>query len=326
LGELKERFKQEILREKFFQYLFYQQWHELRNYANRQGISLIGDIPFYVSYDSADVWEHNQIFKLDENKLPTHVAGVPPDFFSRTGQLWGSPVYRWDILRQQGFAWWEQRLEHNFSLFDIVRLDHFRGFVSFWEVPAGETTAINGHWAVVPVDDFLTKLVARFQELPVIAEDLGVITDDVKAVMQKFALPGMKVLLFAFSENLDTHPYLPHNYPIECVVYTGTHDNNTVKGWFKNEATALEKRLLAEYLGQEVSEETVNWQLIELAFKSLANVTIIPLQDVLGLGQAARMNLPASSGGNWQWRFTASQLTPEVRSRLLQLTMATGRG
>lgn len=325
LEAARHEYAQAIEREQFFQYLFFKQWDELRKYCNNKGIKLIGDIPIYVSYDSADVWEHRQIFKLDENRQPAALAGVPPDYFSQTGQLWGNPVYRWDVLKQQDYKWWLQRLKHNLRLYDVVRIDHFRGFVSYWEVPAGEMTAANGRWVNAPATDFFTAINSRLPELVLIAEDLGVITDEVKAVMAKFGFPGMKILLFAFGGDLKKHPYLPHNYSENCVVYTGTHDNGTARGWYEEMASAHEKKNLAEYLGHSPKLEEVSWDLINMALNSQAKLAIFPLQDVLGLGNEARMNVPSQAHGNWEWRFISGQLERPIVERLRQLTIRSKR-
>ena len=322
---IRQKYQEAIEREKFFQFIFYKQWHALRQYCNSQGVKLIGDIPIYVSYDSVDVWEHSHIFKLNEKKQATAMAGLPPDYFSQTGQLWGNPVYRWDVLRSEGYYWWLQRLEHNLSLFDIVRIDHFRGFVDFWEVPAGETTAINGCWVKAPAEDFFSVMTRKFPTLPLIAEDLGIITDEVRSIMAKFGFPGMKIMLFAFGEELKTHPYLPHNYPENCVVYTGTHDNNTVRGWYDLEASKNEKKNLAEYLRHRPDSHLINWDLIKLALASKAKLALFPLQDVLGLGAEARMNTPSQTHGNWQWRVRADQLTSPVAEQLRKLTLDSQR-
>ncbi|OGB87113.1 4-alpha-glucanotransferase [candidate division WOR-1 bacterium RIFCSPLOWO2_02_FULL_46_20] len=325
LEAAKREYVQAIEREKFFQYIFYKQWSELRKYCNSKGVKLIGDIPIYVSYDSADVWEHRQIFKLDENGQLAALAGVPPDYFSRTGQLWGNPVYRWEVLKQQSYKWWLQRLEHNLGLYDVVRIDHFRGFVSYWEVPAGEVTAVNGRWVKAPAEDFFAAAIRKLPDLDLIAEDLGTITDEVKEIMTQFGFPGMKILLFAFGGDLKKHPYLPHNYSENCVVYTGTHDNSTVRGWYENIALPHEKKNLAEYLGHCPSPGQVNWDLIKLALNSEAKLSIFPLQDILGLGNEARMNVPSQSHGNWQWRVLASQLDRSIAERLRQLTILSKR-
>jgi 4-alpha-glucanotransferase len=325
LEAFKQRHKEEIEKEKFMQYLFFKQWHRLRDYCNAKGIKLIGDIPIYVCYDSVDVWANTDIFKLNGEKKPTFVAGVPPDYFSATGQLWGNPVYDWKALKASGYKWWLQRIEHNLSLFNIVRIDHFRGFVGYWEVPAKEKTAVNGRWVKAPADDFFTALTRRFPDLPLLAEDLGIITEDVKETMKRFGFPGMKVLLFAFGEDNPKHPYLPHNFTPRCVAYTGTHDNNTTRGWFENEATSEDKQRLFKYLEHEVSADEINWELIHLAMESVANTVIFPLQDVLGLGKDARMNFPGKLNGNWEWRLLPEQITASLAHKLSEATKTYGR-
>lgn len=314
-----------IEKEVFLQYLSFKQWHALKSYCNEKGIRVIGDMPIYVVHDSADVWVHPELFKLDNKKRPYAVAGVPPDYFSETGQLWGNPVYRWDVLKERGYDWWIQRLEYNFRLFDFVRIDHFRGFVSYWEVSADEKNAINGKWVEAPAEDFFGVILDKFPKAPIIAEDLGLITPDVWEVMDQFGFPGMKVLLFAFGEDLSTNPYVPHNHIKNCVVYTGTHDNNTVRGWFEKEAKPEEKRRLAFYLGREIAAKEVHWELVRLAMMSVANTTIIPMQDILGLGEQSRMNRPAKKDGNWKWRLLPDQLKPSLTKRLLETTEIYGR-
>ncbi len=314
-----------VSREKFYQYLFFRQWKRFKELLRSLGISIIGDIPIYVSYESSDVWAHPWLFKLDQEKRPRVVAGVPPDYFSSTGQLWGNPVYDWEALERTGYSWWIRRMELNLRLFDLVRLDHFRGFVAYWEVDRGEDTALNGRWVEAPAVDFFNTLRARFHELPVIAEDLGYITPDVTAVMERFGLPGMKLLLFAFGPEIATHPYAPHNYTKNCVVYTGTHDNNTAVGWFCEEATDEERERLFKYIGRRVTEKEVHTELVRLAMVSCANTVIIPLQDILGLGSEARMNVPSSPEGHWRWRFSRDQLTPYAAQRLSEMTWIYGR-
>jgi len=325
LQNLRDELQEEIEREKFFQYIFFKQWYSLKDYCNQRKIQLIGDIPIYVNYDSADVWANPGIFKLDEAKKPSSVAGVPPDYFSKTGQLWGNPLYRWDTLRQTGYKWWIQRIQHNLSLYDILRVDHFRGFVASWEVPAEERTAVNGRWIEAPARDFFNVLLKRFPYLPIIAEDLGVITSDVREIMREFGFPGMRVLLFAFGESPSRHPYAPHNYVRECVVYTGTHDNNTVRGWFEREATSKEKERLFCYLGRKVGKGDIHREFIRLAMVSVANVVIVPMQDILGLGEEARMNRPATTEGNWKWRLLPGQITPSIIQSLKEMTEIYGR-
>ncbi len=309
----------------FLQYLFFKQWHSLRRYCNQRNIQVIGDIPIYVNFDSVDLWAHPELFKLDEKKRPYAVAGVPPDYFSETGQLWGNPLYRWDALRESGYEWWVQRIEQTIKLYDFVRIDHFRGLVAYWEVPATEDTAINGKWMEAPVMDFFNHLTRKLPYLPIIAEDLGVITPDVREVMNHFELPGMKLLLFAFGEDLPTNPYIPHNLPRNCVAYTGTHDNNTVRGWFEKETTPEDRKRLFCYLGKEVPAGKLHWELIRLVMMSVADTVIFPMQDILGLGEEARMNRPATLEGNWLWRVSADLLTPDLARRLREITEIYGR-
>jgi 4-alpha-glucanotransferase len=325
IKEWKEKLKDRVLMGKFFQYIFFKQWFSLKTYCKGKSIRIIGDVPIYVNYDSSDVWTNPQIFKLDNNKRPTSVAGVPPDYFSKTGQLWGNPVYRWDVLRESGYLWWIKRIEHNLKLFDIIRLDHFRGFVAYWEVPAVEKTAINGRWIEVPVEDFFKTLFKRFPFLPVIAEDLGLITPDVREIINRFEFPGMTVLLFAFGDDFPNGAYLPHNYTKNCVVYTGTHDNNTVKGWFTREARPEDRKRIFEYIGREVKEENIHWEFIRLAMMSVANMAIIPIQDILGLGEEAKMNLPSTPQGNWEWRLIPNQITHSAIEKFREMTEIYGR-
>lgn len=326
LRAIKEESHNEIKKEEFWQYLFFKQWHSLRNYCHEKGVQLLGDLAIYVSLDSSDVWANPDLFKLDKEKRPVFVSGVPPDYFSETGQLWGNPVYRWDVLKKGGYLWWRERIAHNLELFDFLRIDHFRGLVAYWEIPASEKTAINGRWVKAPVKDFLNTLNKHFPHLPILAEDLGVITPDVREVMDHFALPGMKVLIFAFGEDHPMHPYLPHTYKENFLVYTGTHDNNTVRGWFEEEASPEDKRRLFRYLGREVPAEEVHWAMIRLAMMSVARTVILPMQDVLGLGAEARMNRPSIAHGNWEWRLLPGQITPSVSETLLEITEPYGRG
>ena len=321
----KEELRPRIEKEKFLQYICDKQWRALKRYCNKKMINIIGDIPIYVDYESSDVWSYPEIFKLDKNKRPYVVAGVPPDYFSSTGQLWGNPIYKWDELRKQDYNWWIRRIERNFNLFDMIRIDHFRGLVSYWEVPASEKTAVNGKWIDAPASDLFQQLKKRFPCLPVIAEDLGTITPDVREIMRHFELPGMKVLLFAFGDDDPMHPYLPHTYSENFVAYTGTHDNNTVKGWIQNEASREEKKRLSRYLGREFSEKEVHWDFIRLAMMSVAFASIVPMQDILGLGSESRMNLPASDKGNWVWKLTPEQQSQIAVDRLSEMTVTYGR-
>jgi 4-alpha-glucanotransferase len=321
----KTQLHDKIEMEKFLQYVFFKQWSLIKRYCNQKGIQIIGDVPIYVDFDSADVWVNPEIFKLDEEKRPSFVGGVPPDYFSSTGQLWGHPVYRWDALKGSGYAWWIRRFEHNLKLFDFVRIDHFRGLVAYWEVQATEKTASRGRWVEAPAEDFFCTLCKRFPHLPIIAEDLGTITPDVRELMNRFEFPGMRVLLFAFGESISTNPYAPHNHVKNCFVYTGTHDTNTVKGWFEKEATQEDKKRLFRYIGHRVSVQDINWEFIRLAMMSVADITIVPLQDILDLGEEARMNRPATTGGNWEWRLLPEQLTPQLLRRFLEMTKIYGR-
>jgi 4-alpha-glucanotransferase len=262
------------------------------------------------------------LFYLDENGKPTVVAGVPPDYFSRTGQLWGNPLYRWDVLKQQGYAWWIERFRATLAFVDIVKIDHFRGFEAYWEIPFGMPTAEVGQWVKGPNDDFFNALKAALGDLPIIVEDLGVITPEMLELRDSFNLPGMKVLQFAFSSDA-TDPFLPHNFVQNCVVYTGTHDNDTTRGWYENSSTEKERDYARRYLGRDGTE--IAWELIRIGFASVANTAIVPLQDVFNLSSEARMNLPGRPSGNWGWRYQSGQLTPQLRDRLKDLTWLYGR-
>lgn len=321
-----------ITAEKFFQFLFFKQWWALKSYCAERGIRIIGDAPIFVAGDSSDVWSHPEMFKLDSNRRPTVVAGVPPDYFSKTGQLWGNPIYDWNAMRADGFRWWVQRLRATLQMVDILRVDHFRGFAACWEVPAHDKTAERGRWVEVPGRELFATLRNTFGEMPIIAEDLGVITPDVEALRDDFGLPGMRVLQFAFRGDSKTID-LPHNYIRNCVVYTGTHDNDTTVGWFNSKAGAGSTRSAADiereraycldYLASDGKE--IHWDMIRAAWASVADTAVVPLQDVLGLGSRARMNLPASERGNWQWRFRSGALTSKISARLQGLTVLYGR-
>jgi 4-alpha-glucanotransferase len=321
---MEQELNQAILKQKFFQYLFMQQWVLLKKYCKAKGVRIIGDLPIYVQHDSVDVWAHPSIFKLDEDGRVAFMAGVPPDYFSTTGQLWGNPVYNWEALKKTHYAWWKERLERNFSLFDIVRIDHFRGFVNFWQVPHGEETAINGTWEQGPGNDFFNKMLKAFKAFPIIAEDLGFLTEDVVEAIQKYKFPGMKILLFAFDSD-DQNPYLPHNHIKNCIIYTGTHDNNTAKGWFQHEATEPIKQKMLEVLGEEPTLESVASQLVHLAMGSVANTAILPMQDILGLDETARMNVPGVAEGNWEWRLVSAQATSSLAGQIAKLVKETKR-
>jgi 4-alpha-glucanotransferase len=321
----KERLSERIQKEKFLQYLFFKQWSSLKKYCTERGIKIIGDIPIYVVHDSADVWMHPNLFNLDHEKRPSTVAGVPPDYFSKTGQLWGNPVYRWEELKSTDYEWWVKRIAHNLKMLDVIRVDHFRGFMAYWEVPATEKTAVNGRWTEAPGMDFFSRLSAMFPVLPIIAEDLGTITPDVWSTMEHFGFPGMKVLLFAFDESLPRNAYAPHNHTKNAVVYTGTHDNNTAKAWFEKEAGEQDRARLSRYVGKDITVENVHRELIRLAMMSVADVAILSMQDLLGLGEWARMNRPGQEKGNWQWRLLPEQLTDPLAQKLLGMTEIYGR-
>jgi 4-alpha-glucanotransferase len=319
--------------QKFYQYLFFKQWSELRAYAHERSITIVGDIPIFISYDSADVWTNPSLFKLDERLAPRVVAGVPPDYFSATGQLWGNPIYEWERMRADGFPWWIERMRATLKMFDIIRLDHFRGFAACWEIPGGDKTAERGQWVDVPGRELFLRLKQVLGDLPIIAEDLGVITPDVEVLRDDFRLPGMRILQFAFGGD-PHHKDLPHNFIPNVVVYTGTHDNDTTKGWFDSHAgegstrdadeIKHERRFCLKYL--DTNGEEIHWDFIRAALSSVAELAIIPLQDVLGLGTEARMNLPASTNGNWNWRSPADALTDKVSARLKEMTELYGRG
>lgn len=323
LADARKRLEPAIRRHALGQYLFFEQWQALKAHANGQGISIIGDLPIFVAHDSADVWAHPAFWRLNEAGNPTVVAGVPPDYFSATGQLWGNPHYDWKIMAETGYAWWVNRIRSLLTLVDRIRIDHFRGFAGFWEVPAGETTAINGSWAQGPGEAFFRSLANQLGDLPFIAEDLGVITPNVVALREAFGLPGMKILQFAF-DTAETNNYFPHLFERNTVVYTGTHDNDTSLGWFQK-AKPADRALMAEYIGKEQIDEP-NWDLIRLAHSSVADTSIIPLQDLLGLGSEARMNLPGSQGGNWAWRYRPEALSPELTARFRRMTELYDRG
>jgi 4-alpha-glucanotransferase len=308
-----------IDQEKFTQYLFFRQWSALQAYCSRKGVGLIGDIPIYVNYDSADVWVHPDLFKLDGDRRQTFVAGVPPDYFSKDGQRWGNPVYDWDRMRQTGFSWWVDRLRHNLALFDAVRIDHFRAFAQCWEIPAGEKTAVRGSWRDVPGEELFLTLKQRFQKLPIIAEDLGIITKDVDALKEKFGFPGMCVMMFAFHNEYKESRDFPGNYKPRSVAYTGTHDNNTTRGWYENDRTEIEQENMLEYFGRKIDVSEINWVMIEEVMKSVANTAIIPLQDILGAGAEARMNRPSTIQGNWLWRVKPQELGADLSRRLAKL-------
>jgi malto-oligosyltrehalose synthase/4-alpha-glucanotransferase len=308
LEEAASGLESELKKEKFGQYIFQEQWFALKKYCNNLGIKLIGDMSFYVNYDSSDVWSHPEYFSIDRYKRPVMVAGVPPDFFSSTGQLWNMPVYNWEALEKDSFRWWIDRIRRNVELCDLVRFDHFRGFSGYWEVPWGETTAVNGKWTEGPGEDFFDTIRKEFPAMPFIAEDLGSIDEKVHKLRDDFSLPGMAVLQFAFGENTPESDYIPHNHKYNSIVYTGTHDNNTTKGWYLNELDDDLKRVAAEFLGHPVRKEKIHCEFIRLAYASVAKIAIIPVQDLLGLNERARLNKPSTSEKNWDWKLRSKDI------------------
>ena len=303
------------------QFAFYEQWQALRHYCSERSIRIVGDVAIFVNYDSADVWMHRELFRLLENLEPDVVSGVPPDFFSKTGQRWGNPLYRWDVMKERGYEWWIQRLRWATRNCDYIRLDHFRGFDQFWQIPADDPTAINGRWVDGPRDELFHKLREALGGLPFFAEDLGYITPEVHALRERLQIPGMAVLQFGFSDE-GAHMYLPHRAAGK-VIYTGTHDNDTTVGWFRSGATDHERRNAECYLGR--CEDGVHWAFIRAALGSVADLCLIPLQDVLGLGSEARMNTPSRQGDNWKWRFAPHQFTAELTGKLAHLAEMTDR-
>ncbi|MCI0353647.1 MAG: 4-alpha-glucanotransferase [Acidobacteria bacterium] len=304
------------------QFAFFEQWRALRDAARIRGVRIVGDLAIFLSYDSADVWAHPDLFWLNDNLEPRVVAGVPPDAFSATGQRWGNPLYRWDAMAAHGFTWWVERVRAALKTCDILRLDHFRGFDKYWEIPASEPSAVDGRWVAGPGDAFFEALRRNLGDVPLIAEDLGYITPEVHALRQRWGLPGMRILQFAF-DNPGAHIYLPHRYETNTVVYTGTHDNDTLRGWWENGASAEIRRQAQAYLGRDA--EGMHWAFIRAALDSPASLCIVPLQDVLGLGSEARMNIPSRPEGNWTWRFEAQALKPELAERLALMSEVADR-
>ncbi len=328
MAAARERLAAEIGLYRFYQFEFFNQWRALKENAAARGIRVMGDVPIYVAHDSADVWSHTEYFELDENGNPSCVAGVPPDYFSATGQLWGNPLYRWDVLAGSGYRWWLERLAATLQMVDLIRLDHFRGFEAYWAVAAGETTAVNGRWIKGPGGAFLQAAQDAMGKLPLVAENLGVITPEVEAIRTKFGFPGMSILQFAFGKDPQGPDFRPHNYPRERVAYTGTHDCDTTVGWWtssgRGESTRTDEDIRKErdytrrYLNLDGQE--IHWAFIHALMASVADTVVFPLQDVLGQGTEARMNLPGTPSGNWRWRFTSGALTPSLSRRLRELT------
>ncbi len=320
----KELLREDILFYEFQQMMFQKQWRALKEYAHKQGVRIIGDIPIYVAFDSADSWFHPELFQFDEQSRPVSVAGCPPDDFSATGQLWGNPLYRWEYHEKTGFVWWMRRMEYCFDLYDVVRVDHFRGFDEYYSIPAGAKTAIHGTWKKGPGISLFKKMKETFGTVDIIAEDLGFLTPSVRKLLEDTGFPGMKVLQFAFDAREKSN-YLPYFYPHNCVVYTGTHDNDTIKGWYEV-LPAADKKLAVDYLNNADSkEEDIPWDFIRLALASVADLAVIPIQDYLGAGKEARINIPSTLGGNWIWRMRRGEFTPELIKRCREMNELYGR-
>lgn len=333
LVQFRNQHKELLEAQKFYQFIFFSQWMALKSYCREKGIKIIGDMPIFVAYDSVELWKHPELFKVDKEGKMTVVAGVPPDFFSKTGQLWGNPIYNWDYMRAHGFKWWVERLRVMEQIYDIIRIDHFRGFAACWEVPAGDETAERGKWVVVPGRELFTAVKAKLGDLPIIAEDLGIITPDVVALRKELGFPGMRVLQFAFNSGPD-NIHLPHHYEQNQVTYTGTHDNDTTVGWYKavmeaaavdptNSSAVFERDYCLRYLG--ANAKTINWDLIKAAYASVADIAIVPMQDILGLDSSARMNMPASNEGNWSWRMPPKAVNAKIVHKLHELCETYGR-
>lgn len=306
---------------KFIQYLFFRQWRAVKDYAHQKNIKIIGDIPLYVALDSVDAWANTDIFLFDAERNPIAVGGVPPDYFSATGQLWGNPLYRWDVMKNDHYSWWIERIRLNLVLYDIIRIDHFRGFAAYWAVPYGEKTAVNGKWIPCPGRDLFGEIKKQLGDIPIIAEDLGVITNDVVELRDAFGLPGMKILQFAFDSG-EENDYIPHNFTKNCIAYTGTHDNDTIKGWFRK-AKKEDRQYVLDYM--KSTEKEICRDFVRLAWSSVANTAIVPMQDLLELGTEARMNLPGTTINNWKWRAKHHDFSPDLAQWLAHLTVLYGR-
>lgn len=322
LGRIRHECAEAIAVQQILQFAFDDQWGALHEYCSERGVRLVGDVAIFVNYDSADVWTHPDLFELDENLAAIRVAGVPPDYFSATGQRWGNPLYRWDVMRANGFAWWIDRFRRARHLYDIIRLDHFRGFEAYWAIPAANETAEQGEWIKAPGAELFAAIRSALGELPFIAEDLGLITPEVDALREQFRLPGMRILQFGFGSR-HAHNYLPHRYVTNCVVYTGTHDNNTTQGWWDHEARKEERDAAKHYLG--ATRKDFVWAMIRAVETSVADTCIIPVQDLLCLGEEARMNMPSRAQGNWAWRCPKDALTPEIAQKLAVLAETSDR-
>ncbi len=321
IAEIKIVLDHDIKKQQFIQYLFFKQLNTLKNYCNYKNIQLIGDMPFYVSHDSSDVWCNPEFYKLHKDGSPAKVAGVPPDMYSETGQLWGMPIFNWNVLKKSNYDWWVKRIKHTLLMCDIIRLDHFRAFAAYYEIGSEEHTAINGKWLKAPGNSFFTTVLKAFGDLPFIAEDLGEIDEPVIELIDKFKLPGMKLLQFSFTENTPTSIHSPHNYKQSNVVYTGTHDNNTLLGWYKEEISDKKKQVISAYYNKVINESNVNTEFIRAAFASVAALAIIPMQDLLHLGSEAKMNRPGSLHDNWMWRLHSEaplneELAMDIKNQL----------
>ena len=324
LQQARKELDQEITEQEFLQFVFFSQWNDLKIYCHERNIKIMGDLPIYVAHDSADVWAHPEYFHLDERGNATKVAGVPPDYFSATGQLWGNPIYRWDRMAADGYVWWIERFRAAFRMFDMLRVDHFRGFQAYWEVPGGDKTAQNGKWQPGPGAALFAAVESALGPLPIVAENLGVITPEVEAIRERFGLPGMAILQFAFGNDPQGPSFRPHNYPRNLVAYTGTHDNDTVLGWWTSKAgegsirteedIRKERDFTRAYL--DFQDEEINWVFIRSLMASVADTVVFPLQDVLGSGSEARMNIPGTATGNWEWRFRQGMLNDGIEERL----------
>jgi 4-alpha-glucanotransferase len=328
IDRARKELAEQIAQQEFLQWIFFEQWNALKAYCRSKNIRVMGDLPIYVAHDSADVWAHPEYFHLDASGNATKIAGVPPDYFSATGQLWGNPIYRWERMADDGYSWWVERFRGAFRMFDLLRVDHFRGFEAYWEVPGGEATAINGRWTKGPGAALFAAVEAKLGKLPILAENLGVITPEVEAIREGFGFPGMAILQFAFGTDPQGPDFRPHNYPRNRVAYTGTHDNDTTIGWWTStpgagstrteEDIRKERDFARAYLNLR-NDEQVNWAFIRTLMASVADTVIFPLQDVLGAGAAARMNTPGTATGNWRWRFRAEKLTAGIAGTLAEM-------
>ena len=332
MAAYKEKCQEDIDFYSFLQYEFYTQWAKLKEYANSKDVNLVGDIPIYVAYDSSDVWRNPELFLLDEGLKPIKVAGCPPDAFSEDGQLWGNPLYTWEYHKETGYAWWKRRIKACLDLYDMVRIDHFRGFDEYYTIPFGDATAKNGCWVKGPGFDLFKALNDEFGDMNIIAEDLGFLTDSVRDLLKATGYPGMKILQFGFGLDNEDSEYLPHNYPTNCVVYTGTHDNDSIKGWLSTYKTEEERLTVIDYLGLDADPseplenvKDINWKFVLACMTSVADYSIIPMQDLLGYGSETRVNIPSTVGNNWKWRMAKGAFNDEIIAKLKHLTEISGR-